>query len=108
MNGVTNQIGQSDSSSFAFFTLCPKLQTHEIVENEKVAGVRYRRYAITKKGIAFFAFLDKILHKEKDVIGQTKQKNPPNKKVATKKAPTKKKATAKKAPAKKKTSSKKT
>lgn len=63
MSGVTNEYGISEVTSFVFFTLCPKLQTYDIVKNEKVAGVRYRRYAITKKGTQFFAYLEKKLHK---------------------------------------------
>jgi len=63
MNGVTNQMGISDLQSFAFFTLCPRLQTYDLVQNEKVAGVRYRRYAVTKKGTQFFAYVEKKLHK---------------------------------------------
>jgi hypothetical protein len=66
MGGVTNQIGIDDLTSFAFFTLCPKLQTYDLVQNEKVAGVRYRRYAITKKGTQFFAFVEKRLHTTKE------------------------------------------
>lgn len=65
MRGVTNQMGMNDVSSFVFFTLCPKLQTYDLVQNEKVPGVRYRRYAITKKGTQFFAFIEKTLHKKK-------------------------------------------
>jgi hypothetical protein len=63
MRGVTNQIGIGEIESFAFFTLCPRLQTYDIVQNEKVAGVRYRRYAVTKKGTQFFAYLEKMLYK---------------------------------------------
>jgi len=63
MRGVTNQIGISEVESFVFFTLCPRLQTYDIVLNEKVAGVRYRRYAVTKKGTQFFAYLEKMIHK---------------------------------------------
>jgi len=62
MNGITNEIGMNELAIFAFFTLCPKLQTYDLVQNEKVAGVRYRRYAITKKGTQFFAFVEKRLH----------------------------------------------
>ena len=65
MSGVTNQIGIDDLANFAFFTLCPKLQTYDLVQNEKVTGVRYRRYAITKKGTQFFAFVEKRLHATK-------------------------------------------
>lgn len=65
MSGITNEMGIDDLTSFAFFTLCPKLQTYELVQNEKVAGVRYRRYAITKKGTQFFAFIEKRVHTTK-------------------------------------------
>lgn len=65
MTGITNQIGMTDLQSFVFFTLCPKLQIHELVQNEKVAGARYRRYAITKKGTQFFAYVEKMLHEQK-------------------------------------------
>jgi len=76
MNGVTNQMGSSDLESFAFFTLCPKLQTYDLVQNEKVAGVRYRRYAVTKKGTQFFAYVEKMHHKNrssKKTIGEEKK-----------------------------------
>jgi hypothetical protein len=63
MSGVTNEYGVGDVVSFIFFTLCPRLQTYDIVQNEKVAGVRYRRYAVTKKGTQFFAYVEKRLHK---------------------------------------------
>jgi hypothetical protein len=63
MNGVTNEYGIGEVVSFVFFTLCPRLQTYDIVQNEKVSGERYRRYAITKKGTQFFAYVEKRLHK---------------------------------------------
>jgi hypothetical protein len=69
MTGVTNQYGIHGDMSFAFFTLCPKLQTYDLVQNEKVAGVRYRRYAVTKKGTQFFAYLEKRLHKNRSPKG---------------------------------------
>jgi hypothetical protein len=59
MRGVTNEYGIDEITSFIFFTLCPKLQIYDIVQNEKVVGVRYRRYAVTKKGTQFFAYLEK-------------------------------------------------
>lgn len=63
MSGITNKMGMSDLANFIFFTLCPKLQTYDLVQNEQVAGVKYRRYAITKKGTQFLAYVDKTLHK---------------------------------------------
>lgn len=65
LNGVTNQVGISDVENFLYFRLCPKLQTHELVADEKVAGVRYRRYSVTKKGLQFFSFVEKLNHKAK-------------------------------------------
>ena len=64
-------MGSSDLMSFAYFTLCPRLQTYDLVQNEKVAGVRYRRYAITKKGTQFFAYIEKMLHKTKSLKKNT-------------------------------------
>lgn len=59
MNGITNKYGIDDTGKFAYFTVCPRLQTYELVENEKVTGAQYRRYSITKKGTRFFAYYEK-------------------------------------------------
>lgn len=59
VTGVTNKINQKETTSFLYFNVCPKLQIHGLVENEKVAGVQYRRFAITKKGLAFLEYLEK-------------------------------------------------
>ena len=82
MRGVTNQINSSDIESFVFFRLCPHLQTYDLVLNEKVPSVRYRRYAVTKKGTQFFAYQDKKQHKNKTTKKEDTEK--PTKK-ATKK-----------------------
>ena len=34
------------------------------MQNEKVSGVRYRRYSVTKKGIQFFAYIEKMIYKK--------------------------------------------
>lgn len=62
MRGITNEYGIGEIESFAFFTICPKLQTYDLVQNEKVAGARYRRYSVSKKGIRFFAYIEKMLY----------------------------------------------
>lgn len=59
INGVTNAAKVSDVEGFFYFNVCPKLQVHGLVENEKVAGVQYRRYAITKAGVSFLADYDR-------------------------------------------------
>lgn len=59
VTGVTNKFNISEGESFLYFNVCPKLQIHGLVENEKVASVQYRRFAITKKGTEFLAYIDK-------------------------------------------------
>lgn len=59
VNGITNHNGASPAESFFFFNVCPKLQVHGLMVNEKVTGVRYRRYAITQLGNAFLAEMEK-------------------------------------------------
>lgn len=59
VTGVTNQIDQHDSVYFLYQNVCPKLQIHGLVQNEKVASVRWRRFSITKKGQDFLAYIEK-------------------------------------------------
>jgi len=91
IGGVTNQINTSDYESFLFFNVCPKLQVHGLALNEKVAGVRYRRYAITSLGNAFLADIDKrqVLKKKKSDPPVSHDETSPAKTGETK-APTKK------------------
>lgn len=63
ISGVTNSAAGSDLEEFFYFNVCPKLQVYGFVENEKVAGVQYRRYAITKTGTSFLAEYDRRLLK---------------------------------------------
>ncbi|WP_282372351.1 DUF4062 domain-containing protein [Pseudomonas sp. PS02290] len=65
ISGVTNAASGSDLEAFFYFNVCPKLQVHGLVENEKVAGVQYRRYAITKFGSEFLADHDRRVFKFK-------------------------------------------
>jgi hypothetical protein len=59
INGVTNSQTASEQEIFFYYNICPKLQVHGLVDNEKIAGVRYRRSFVTKHGNAFLSFLDK-------------------------------------------------
>jgi len=46
--------------SFLFNQVCPKLQVHDLVFNEKVSNTSpYRRFTVTKKGQLFLAYLQK-------------------------------------------------
>jgi len=65
MSGITNNMGMSDLAQFTFFTICPRLQTYDLVQNEKVPGVQFRRCVITSKGTQLLAYLDKEEHRIK-------------------------------------------
>ena len=57
--GVTNQTQQHDFVYFLYRNVCPKLQIHGLVQNEKVASVRWRRFSVTKKGEEFLAYIER-------------------------------------------------
>lgn len=59
ITGITNQIDQHDSFYFYYNNICPKLLIHDLVRNEKVPSVRYRRFSITEKGQKLLAYIDK-------------------------------------------------
>ena len=61
VTGITNAQGTSDYDSFMYYSVCPKLQVHGLTVNEKLAGVRYRRYAVTPVGSAFLADMERTL-----------------------------------------------
>lgn len=61
VRGITNRAGIGDVEKFFYHNVCPKLQVHGLVSNEKVVGVTYRRYATTDLGNRFLAFLEKSL-----------------------------------------------
>jgi hypothetical protein len=54
--GITNEIGADDVDAFYYYNVFPKLQVHGLSENEKVAGVRYRRSYVNKYGQSFLAW----------------------------------------------------
>lgn len=59
INGITNHSGASALELFYYFNVLPKLQAHGLADNEKIAGVRYRRSYLNKAGQALFAALEK-------------------------------------------------
>lgn len=68
VTGITNQINQDVSIYFYYNNICPKLQIHDLVKNEKVPSVRYRRFSITEKGQKLLAYIDKKNILEKSSI----------------------------------------
>jgi hypothetical protein len=59
ITGVTNAMNASDLNSFLYHNVGPKLQLYDLASNEKVAGVRYRRTFLTKKGRDLLRYADK-------------------------------------------------
>lgn len=59
VTGVTNAANASKAEDFFFHDICPKLQVHGLISSEKVPGVRYRRSAVSAKGHAFLADLER-------------------------------------------------
>lgn len=62
VTGVTNEVGINEVDRLLYYNVCPKLQIHGLVINEKVASVLWRRFVLTKKGEALLAYLDKKEH----------------------------------------------
>ncbi len=65
LNGVDNRHGIDDATSFLYFNICPKLMVHGLVNNEKIAGVRYRRSFVSEQGRAFLAEWERRMSKSK-------------------------------------------
>ena len=74
INGVTNSSDVSDVAAFYYFNIFPKLQMHGLADNEKIAGVRYRRSFLNKSGQALLAYLEKkrILEKKDSIKVESK------------------------------------
>lgn len=76
INGITNEASCSDIAQFYYFNILPKLQAHGLAENEKVAGARYRRSFLNKKGQALFAAIEKralLKKKKKETVSDTEE-----------------------------------
>lgn len=59
VNGITNDINMKDWENFLFYEVSPMLKIHGLMENEKVTGVRYRRYVATELGTKLLAYVEK-------------------------------------------------
>lgn len=69
VNGITNDINMKDWENFLFYEVSPILKIHGLMENEKVTGVRYRRYVTTELGTKLLAYV------EKEQIKKIKKRN---------------------------------
>ncbi|HDR2159235.1 TPA: DUF4062 domain-containing protein [Enterobacter cancerogenus] len=59
VNGITNDIDMKTWENYLFYVISPMLKIHGLMENEKVAGVRYRRYVATELGTKLLAYIEK-------------------------------------------------
>jgi len=59
ITGITNQYGIDDLTHHIYLQICPRLQIHGLVINEKVPSVKYRRFALTKQGQDLLAYIEK-------------------------------------------------
>ncbi len=57
--GVTNQYDATKFESLLFFNVFPKLEAHGLAKKEKVAGVQWKRYELSAKGLELLAYLDR-------------------------------------------------
>ena len=59
VNGITNDISMETWDNYLFYVISPMLKIHGLMENEKVTGVRYRRYVATALGTKVLAYVEK-------------------------------------------------
>lgn len=60
IRGITNaSASANDTTRFLYFNICPKLQIHGLTANEKITGVKYRRYFVTPLGLQVLAHIEK-------------------------------------------------
>lgn len=59
ITGVCNQYGMSDINRLIYFNVSPKLQVHGLAINERVPGVTWRRFTLTKKGLNLLSYIEK-------------------------------------------------
>lgn len=57
--GITNQAGMSAADKLLYFNFFPKLQIHGLATIEKIPGVRYRRFTLTKEGLNLLSYIEK-------------------------------------------------
>lgn len=60
ISGVYNRVDSSDTQNFLYHNVCPKLQIYDLVVNESVPNVAWRRYALSPKGTGLLAHIEKL------------------------------------------------
>lgn len=62
--GVTNHFDMTEAEKFLYYIVCPDLQIHGLIENEKVPGVKYRRSFVSKLGMDVLAEFERRLNRK--------------------------------------------
>ena len=75
VTGIDNQNGMRPLDQLLFFNVLPKIEVHGLATSEKVVGAKYRRKALTPKGHAFLAYIDRLQSKTKMQRTQTEHEN---------------------------------
>jgi hypothetical protein len=71
INGVRNSANASSTEIFLYSNICPKLQIHGLIDNEKVTGVQWRRSVVSSFGKEFLAYIERsILGKKRNEVGE--------------------------------------
>lgn len=59
VRGVSNHASAPDWESFLYYNICPKLAVQELAASEGAADKTWRRFALTARGRALLAYLDR-------------------------------------------------
>lgn len=80
ITGISNRTGMSDLDQLLYFNVLPKLQIHGLAINERIPGVVYRRFTLTKEGLNLLAYIDKnrILKQKSNTVPKSKKSGAQN------------------------------
>lgn len=67
INGIENKSGMTELQRFLFFKVCPTLQIYDLIVNEKVENVRYRRISVSEFGMKVLAECTRRDHSSKSI-----------------------------------------
>lgn len=77
VTGVKNNYDADKVESFLFFNILPKLEIHGLAYQEKIAGVQWKNYKLSPRGLQIVAYIEK-----KNVDKQNKRNKAKNTKNA--------------------------
>ncbi len=72
VTGVQNKYNANELESFLFFNILPKLEIHGLAFQEKIAGVQWKNYRFSPRGLQLVAYIEKINVNKKSKSNKTK------------------------------------